>query len=674
MNLLRSWIALGGALSPLVLSLVNRSIAALWLLAAVLLLRLLLRRAPKWVLFLLWGLLALRLALPLHINTSLSLLGSAPVPVNNAGQVEYLQQDAAVGKPQLVLRSPVGQAAATLEPVTIDTENVVCVAAPQALLAPLWLLGAAGMLLYALISSLRLRYRLREAIPLETIRMSGKAHLPDLSADSRIFRTAPLAPVASVWPPEGFGLILFGLKGALRRRRLRRAERPEDGIWLSDWVDAPFLLGLFSPRIYLPASLEPEYREPVLRHERAHLCHRDNWWKGLGWLLLCFFWFDPFLWLAWYLFGRDLELACDERVIRTCGEGERKAYASALLSCSIPRRAWLYAPLAFGESGIKTRLRAVMRGKKPARWLILPALMLVIAAAVFFATDPLGAVNGSAPVWEQPLLSPELDTAVCEAVLNQGQKLFRSGGYPTEAHAALDLQAEGEDVVLWVQYLYLELSWDGDMLAETGAMRTPARLRFQRTGEDFALTEFWQPGMDGDYARQLREQLPDTLPLSRADSQEWVMDMTRSCYAGAAEHFGIDMDALCERLFTALETAEGEDMREKIHRDPLSYRRLLYLGSYSAHWIIARFLEPDGQEGLRGDLLWRILSELDDSLGNSGAIRRETGGLYNPTGQLCFDAWLKNEVRNSEQAKGLPWMEEHQPIAAMALRMSRGEA
>ena len=144
MNLLRSWIALGGALSPLVLGLVNRSIAALWLLAAVLLLRLLLRRAPKWVLFLLWGLLALRLALPLHINTSLSLLGSAPVPVNNAGQVEYLQQDAAVGKPQLVLRSPVGQAAATLEPVTIDTETVVCVAAPQALMAPLWLLGLPG--------------------------------------------------------------------------------------------------------------------------------------------------------------------------------------------------------------------------------------------------------------------------------------------------------------------------------------------------------------------------------------------------------------------------------------------------------------------------------------------------------------------------------------------------
>ena len=162
----------------------------------------------------------------------------------------------------------------------------------------------------------------------------------------------------------------------------------EDGIWLCDSVSSPFILGIFRPRIYLPSALEPEHRASVLAHERCHLRRKDHWWKPLGFALLAVHWFNPVMWLAYVLLCRDIEAACDERVVKGMEPEERKGYSEALLSCAAPRRSIAACPLAFGEQGVKGRIKSVLSYKKPTLWIILAAVMASVIVGVFFLTDP----------------------------------------------------------------------------------------------------------------------------------------------------------------------------------------------------------------------------------------------------------------------------------------------
>lgn len=172
------------------------------------------------------------------------------------------------------------------------------------------------------------------------------------------------------------------------RRRVAEAVPEGEGVWLCDRIGSPFLLGLVHPRIYLPAGLDGESRTYVLAHERAHIRRRDHWVKPVGFLLLAAYWFNPLLWLAYVLLCRDIELACDERVIRELGSQSKKPYSQALLRCSVHRGMIAACPLAFGEVGVKERVKNVLNYKKPAFWVILVSLALCAAAAVCFLTDP----------------------------------------------------------------------------------------------------------------------------------------------------------------------------------------------------------------------------------------------------------------------------------------------
>lgn len=162
----------------------------------------------------------------------------------------------------------------------------------------------------------------------------------------------------------------------------------EPGTYACDYVDNPFVLGILRPRIYLPSAMEDNYRESVLAHERAHLQRRDHWWKPLGYLLLAVCWFNPRLWLAYILLCRDIEGACDEKVIKTIDLQERKAYSLNLAQCSAHRMRILTCSVAFGEEGVKARIRAILSYKKPAFWVISVAAVLCVAATVCFLTAP----------------------------------------------------------------------------------------------------------------------------------------------------------------------------------------------------------------------------------------------------------------------------------------------
>lgn len=318
------------------LKLVNLSISASWLILAVLVLRVVLKKAPKWVMPLLWGVVALRLVCLFSIESALSLIPSAEtIPSEIVTET----------------REPVLYEQATLDIVTNPTlpsaaEVPVGVSRQQAqvdfnIYSVLWLAGMAALLVHALVSAGKLKRKLATAILLR------------------------------------------------------------DNIYESEFVDSPFVFGVVKPNIYLPMHMDEGTAAYVIAHERAHLARRDHWWKVLGYLVLALHWFNPLVWVAYILFCRDIELACDEKVVRGLDGAARADYSQALLSCAAPKRAVAACPLAFGEGNIKTRVKSALHYKKPAFWVAAAAVLAVVIVAVCFLTNP-RSERGSL-VWAQKL-------------------------------------------------------------------------------------------------------------------------------------------------------------------------------------------------------------------------------------------------------------------------------
>lgn len=318
------------------LKLVNLSISASWLILAVLVLRFVLKKAPKWVMPLLWGVVALRLVCLFSIESALSLIPSAEtIPSEIVTET----------------REPVLYEQATLDIVTNPTlpsaaEVPVGVSRQQAqvdfnIYSVLWLAGMAALLVHALVSAGKLKRKLATAILLR------------------------------------------------------------DNIYESEFVDSPFVFGVVKPNIYLPMHMDEGTAAYVIAHERAHLARRDHWWKVLGYLVLALHWFNPLVWVAYILFCRDIELACDEKVVKGLDGAARADYSQALLSCAAPKRAVAACPLAFGEGNIKMRVKSALHYKKPASWVAAAAVLAVVIVAVCFLTNP-KSERGSL-VWAQKL-------------------------------------------------------------------------------------------------------------------------------------------------------------------------------------------------------------------------------------------------------------------------------
>lgn len=210
--------------------------------------------------------------------------------------------------------------------------------------------------------------------------------------------------------PKWGNCLLWGLVGmaavlgwaAVSYLRLRRqvaaSIRVGEQVYLCDDISSPFILGIFRPRVYLPSGLEGETLQSVLRHEGAHLRRRDHWWKPLGHLLVAIYWFHPLIWAAYVLLCRDIELACDERVVRDMNRAQRAAYSQALLDCAMTRRRRLVlCPLAFGEVGVRDRVKSVLHYRRPGVWLSAAAVLLCAALAMTFLTEPKPARTGVSP-------------------------------------------------------------------------------------------------------------------------------------------------------------------------------------------------------------------------------------------------------------------------------------
>lgn len=332
-----------------------------------------------------------------------------------------------------------------------------------ALLTILWLIGMATMLAYGVFSYMRLRRRVAESIPMQ---------------------------------------------GNLR---------------LCDRIDSPFILGIVRPQIYLPSALRSEDREFVIAHETAHLKRYDHLWKPLGFALLTVYWFNPVLWLAYHFLCRDIELACDERVIRDMELPEKKAYSTALVNCSVSRNLILSCPLAFGEVGVKARVKNVLHYQKPAFWVLCAAIAAIGIAAVCLLTNP---------IIPDDRLKVFID---CE-IVSHHQSMHSTDNYASVDWEVLSNKKIGNKTTLYLWVLYQEYSYDGGLVLESGA-HIPTVITVEKRDGNYHLVEYWEPRDGSDYAKDIREKFPFFLWRNALDSQKYIASQKEKCERMALEYF-----------------------------------------------------------------------------------------------------------------------------------------
>lgn len=312
-------------MSKIFLTIVNMSISASCIVLAVMLLRLLLKKAPKWINVVLWGIVAVRLVCPVFIESEVSL-----IPRNEWIKPPEVQMSQPIEPDTIVTDPVIGGSVNVTFPQTEPNITVEKGIDTTFILACVWLTGVAALLIYTAVSYIVLKRRVNEAVLLR------------------------------------------------------------DNIYQSESVVSPFVLGIVKPKIYLPFNMNEKDIEHVVAHEMAHIRRKDHLWKPMGFILLAVHWFNPLMWLGYVLLCRDIELACDEKVIRELDRDERADYSEALLTCSVNRRMIAACPLAFGEVGVRERVRSVLSYKKPAFWIIMVAVVACVTLAVCFLTDPRG--------------------------------------------------------------------------------------------------------------------------------------------------------------------------------------------------------------------------------------------------------------------------------------------
>lgn len=358
------------------LELLNRAICAGWLVPVILLLRVLLRKMPKWMRCLLWGMVAVRLIVPIQIESTVSLIPSAQTVSPDVMYAEKPEIHTGIG----MLNAPVNEVILDhFSPKAEESVNPAQVLTAAA--SRVWLAGAVFLIFYAALSYVRLRMQVRTAVP------AGRKN--EFEQEDQVLE-------AGQTKPEDRGMqVRWTLSedretpvGGAEGKRQAAGRRRRVPVLESERVESPFVLGFIRPRIYLPTGVRETDRDYIVSHEMAHIHRKDHWIKPFGYLLLAVYWFHPLLWAAYIMLCRDIEYACDERVVKRYAVEERKAYSTALLSCSVRRFRIAACPVAFGEAGVRQRVKDVLHYKKPAFWVLLTAVLCLAVVAVCFLTNP----------------------------------------------------------------------------------------------------------------------------------------------------------------------------------------------------------------------------------------------------------------------------------------------
>ena len=443
------------------LKILNMSITASWLVLAIVILRLILKKAPKAISVFMWALVGVRLICPFSFESILSLIPSA----------ETIPQEIIYSEAPAI-HSGVPIFNSTVNPIISENlaPEVGASVNPMQVIAfiasVVWIVGIAAMVLYTVVSYFRIHRKVREAVPYQ------------------------------------------------------------DNIWLCDHIDTPFILGVIRPRIYLPSNMSGQDIEYVIAHEKAHLKRHDHWWKPLGFLLLTVYWFNPILWIAYILLCKDIELACDEKVIKDMGTEIKKPYSEALINCSVPRKMISACPLAFGEVGVKGRVKSVLNYKKPAFWIIVVAVVACIALSVGFLTNP------------TTKLDTNMASFIEEQIIEHHHGGYKSGEFYCTDFKVLGTEKDKENTTVYMWVLYSEYDKVNGKIEDVSGAHIPTVITVKKTGSSkYELVEYWEPRDGSYYAEDIKDKFPWYLHGKALDSQRYIKDQQAFCENAAKEYF-----------------------------------------------------------------------------------------------------------------------------------------
>ena len=591
--------------------LINISITASYIILAIILIRVLFRKAPKRLVCAMWGIAALRLMLPFSIESVFSLIPSAQTI-----QTESLRyQGSALKLPAVIdmVTNPVYP-----QNLSVELNTTVDVLQNKIMLFTfIWMAGAALMLLYAVISSVVLKRKVSTAT-------------------------------------------LF---------------RP--GIKQTDAIDSPFLYGIFKPIIYIPYSVSAGDMEYVIAHEQAHIKRRDHLWKPLGFIILSVYWFNPIIWVAYMLLCKDIEAACDEKVIKDMTDEDRRSYSTALLNCSVKRPLITACPLAFGELSVKDRIKNVMNYKKPGFWMVIAAVVICTVLAVCFLTDPKTPGYGTDPEWLSQF-GDSIDDAVDQASLEyfHNDRADRNHSFCVTSHKTL-LLADSKDeqtftVYAWVLYQEYVPKQEGDFVvaSEESGTSAPAAITFlvnDETETIESVLEYWMPRDGSYYTKDLKAKFPEDAYNKLGKENAFVKELKEINLEKANTEFmklsytQESFDALIDEICSSPQFSSGTGDYIKAH--PNEYANLLQYGELGLQYIFEEYLSG-GQTGLRGQILRCVLDDLAPD---------EIEKISTTNGQEYFDMWLLEAQRLSNQ-NGLEWVEKYRPAMYLLLQIVENTA
>lgn len=479
----------------------ERGISAGYVILAVIVLRLLFRKSPRWVMGILWALVAIRLICPIVVESPFSVVPKGPLfdkETSNLKSEQEVQQinnlpdqNQTAGKQVAEIKEHTAKQDETKDFWTDKRKTD-----SKKMLSTIWLLGMLVLTGYGIFGSLRVEYQLRFAVPVE------------------------------------------------------------QQIWECDTIHTSFLWGLFHPRIYLPSGMNEETKRYVIRHERAHQKRGDHWWKVIGYVLLVIYWFQPLMWIAYWIFARDIEYACDEHVIGNLSFAERKEYAQALLLCGSGRSRRLAGPLAFGGLGVKPRIKNVLSYQKPGRGKIAISLLVCVVVSVCFLTNPKD-VNGMDA--EKHPVNMEAGRQL-DHVLSDKMHMVFDGKTVQNQRLQVLLTRNGKDLTAHVQ------SADGTTKKKLQGAIGENTGWFMVKSEDGSLLEGY--ASKGEYSYISVQGIIDGKKIEANDLFESTgtifetKEEEEDYYVGMGEYGGVDvtketMDAFMQQIRTAVDDKEA---------------------------------------------------------------------------------------------------------------------
>lgn len=378
----------------------NMSIVASWLIVAVILLRIFLKKAPRKIVCFLWALVAVRLICPFSFESRLSLIPSAqPIETmerqNSDTSIDSVTANGGTGT--YVTGGAEGKgiiSGITDEAETVSGTGVIDITGAQ---EDIGNTGSSEVM--------NRNGEISTSSGSQNINIEDKTLANPPSQGMSLDMVISAVWVLGIILMLGYGIFSY----AVISRRTAVSMNMEGNIYLCDDIDTPFILGVFSPKVYLPSLLKEEEREYVIAHENAHLGRCDHWWKPLGYVILAVHWFNPLVWVAYVLLCRDIEIACDEKVISGADIEYKKSYAKTLLECSARGRLVTACPLAFGEVSVKERIRTVLNYRRPAFWVVVVSVIACIVVGICFLTNPVSGEAEGEPSTQENVTEPESD-------------------------------------------------------------------------------------------------------------------------------------------------------------------------------------------------------------------------------------------------------------------------